>query len=238
MADKYKFVKETVEQAFKMANLAVDSVQKTPIDPDASELIQQLFNVQGNNAAKVLVEGKLSSYNSNSERSKSQTSADAFKPGILNTVSGEKPGILVFEEEKSGSLDDLGINEVVIFCNTTRLERRSKDPLHFYDHKAKQATQATIDYCLRALMWTQRYENKWSAIQICPWFLDYAMAKKYQTKVSIFNLRPFMAVKGLDRFITNKLYKPIDLMGLWDKVMLHEVRRNFILFPCRGLFEP
>jgi hypothetical protein len=32
-----------------------------------------------------------------------------------------------------------------------------------------------------------------------------------------------MAAKGLDQWITNKLYTPIDLMSLWDKCMLHEM---------------
>jgi len=56
-----------------------------------------------------------------------------------------------------------------------------------------------------------------------PGFLQYAKGKKYDTKEDITSLRAKMAISGLDKFITNKMYTPIDLMSLWDKCMLHEM---------------
>jgi hypothetical protein len=72
-------------------------------------------------------------------------------------------------------------------------------------------------------MYTQTWPNHWDTIQVCPWFLEYAMAKKYHTDVDLRELRAFLAVKGLDKYITNHKYTPIDLMTLWDKAMLHEM---------------
>lgn len=125
-------------------------------------------------------------------------------------------------DEKTGNLDDLDKNEVVIFCDTSRLERRVSDPLHLYDNKVKQAV-GTTNGCGTAFMYTQTFANHWDVIQVCPWFLQYAVAKKYHTKTDIRDLRAFTAVKGLDKWITNKKYTPIDLMSLWDKCMLHEM---------------
>ncbi|KAI4862726.1 hypothetical protein F4820DRAFT_14861 [Hypoxylon rubiginosum] len=190
-----------VEQAFTMANLASASVKTEPIDANAAWLLQQLFNIEGS-AAKTMVEL-------------------ALDPGQPNNKQ-ERTGIRVFEEEKTGDLDDLDKNEVVIFCDTSRLERRVKDPLHLYDNKVKRAVGST-NGCGRAFMYTQTFANHWDVIQVCPWFLQYAMGKKFQTKKDITSLRAYLAVKGLDTWITNKKYTPIDLMSLWDKAMLHEM---------------
>ncbi|KAI8630264.1 hypothetical protein F5Y19DRAFT_474652 [Xylariaceae sp. FL1651] len=202
-ADDYQFVKDMVEQAFSMANIAVASVNTVPIDPEASRLLQQLFNIQGS-AAKTLVEG-------------------AFAPGPANN-KGEALGILTFQEEKTGSIESLGrgINEVVIFCDRGRLQSRMKDPLHLYDSKAKAAV-SLMDPCLSAFMYTETFSSHWDLIQICPWFLEYAKAKKYGTSKDVSSLRAKLALKGLDKLITEKFYTPIDLMSLWDKCMLHEM---------------
>lgn len=131
-------------------------------------------------------------------------------------------GILAFEKEQTGSLDALVENEVVIFCNTDRLVRRAKDPLHLYDTKVKQAVVKSRG-CANAFMYTQRFDNHWDTITICPWFLQYAVSKKYHTKKSFSGVRTWLAVKGLDELITKLFYTPIDLLSLWDKSMLHEM---------------
>lgn len=134
---------------------------------------------------------------------------------------GDRTGILAFKDEKTGSLDALDQNEVVIFCDTSRLERRAKDPLHYYDNKAKEAVGMT-DGCGGAFMYTQAWAKHWDVIQVCPWFLEYATAKKYRTNADTTTLKAFLAAKGLDDLITDRVYTPIDLLALWDKSMLHE----------------
>ncbi|KAK5629270.1 hypothetical protein RRF57_004985 [Xylaria bambusicola] len=137
---------------------------------------------------------------------------------------GEATGILTFEEEKTGGIESLGdgINEVVIFCDTSRLKRRIKDPLHVYDTKAKRAVSSS-NACATTFMYTQTFDKHWDSIQICPWFLEYAKGKKYGTSKGISSLRAKLALKGLDKLITDKFYTPIDLLSLWDKCMLHEM---------------
>lgn len=58
---------------------------------------------------------------------------------------------------------------------------------------------------------------------MCPWFTEYAMAKKYKTFKDIRGLRSFMSTIGADKLIQNIVYTPIDLFSLWDKVMVHEM---------------
>ncbi|KAI0538386.1 hypothetical protein GGR58DRAFT_501220 [Xylaria digitata] len=200
-AGDYQFVKDMVEQAFSMANIDLASVNTVPIDPDASWLLQELFNLQGN-AAKTLIE-------------------TAFAPSTPNN-KGERTGILSFQDEITGDIESLGINEVVVFCDQSRLKTRIKDPFHLYDSKAKRAVSIT-NPCLGAFMYTQTFDLHWDTIQICPWFLEYAKAKKYKTSKDISSWRAKLAVKGHDELITKKFYTPIDLMNLWDKCMLHEM---------------
>lgn len=135
---------------------------------------------------------------------------------------GERLGILAFQEDKTdiGPLKE-DPNDVVIFCDLERLERRLKDPLHHWDNKAGQAVGMT-DGCGSSFMYTQTFEGQFDVIQVCPWFLEYAVAKKYHTTPEITKLKAYVAVKGVDDFISKQIYTFIDLLSLWDKTMLHE----------------
>ncbi|KAI0811451.1 hypothetical protein GGR55DRAFT_695077 [Xylaria sp. FL0064] len=199
----YQFVKDMVEQALNMARIAVASVNTVPLDPDASRLLQQLFNVEGV-VAKGLIEG-------------------VFAPGPANN-KGEKLGILTFQDEITGSVESIGDapNEVVIFCDRSRLEKRDRDRSHLYDNKVKRAV-SNSNPCTSAFMYTQTFKDHWDLIQICPWFLQYAKGKKYRTSKDISSLRARLALIGVDKLITRTFYTPIDLMSLWDKCMLHEM---------------
>lgn len=112
-------------------------------------------------------------------------------------------------------------NEVVIFCDLKRLGRKLKDPLHYWDNKAGQAVGMS-DGCGSSFMYTQTFTGQFDVIQVCPWFLEYTVAKKYHTNADIKTLKAFLAVKGLDNLFAKFLYTEIDLLGLWDKAMLHE----------------
>ncbi|KAI1394927.1 hypothetical protein F4819DRAFT_227746 [Hypoxylon fuscum] len=77
--------------------------------------------------------------------------------------------------------------------------------------------------CNNAFMYTDTFLYKPDAIQICPWFLEYVKAKKYHTTKDLTSTRAKLAVAGVDKLITKVLYRPIDLLTLWDKCMLHEM---------------
>ncbi|RDL33023.1 uncharacterized protein BP5553_08462 [Venustampulla echinocandica] len=201
--DDYTLVKSMVEQAFTMVNIAMVEVNAQPMNKDATWLMKQLFNTEGS-AAQAMVN-------------------QVFQAKPPNN-KGQRTGILVFEKETTtANLDTLDQNEVVIFCDTTRLERRVNDLVHYYDKKVKQAVGKSNGCSTGAFMYTQQFVNKWDIIQVCPWFLEYAHSKKYATKADLSSLRAKMAVHGLDKLITDKFYTPIDLMSLWDKCMLHEM---------------
>lgn len=63
-------------------------------------------------------------------------------------------------------------------------------------------------------------------IQICPWFLKYAISKKTKllTELKARRLPSWVNNIGLDRVVTLFKYTPIDLFMLFEKVMVHEVR--------------
>jgi hypothetical protein len=69
-------------------------------------------------------------------------------------------------------------------------------------------------------------------ITLCPWFLDYAMRKKFQFTNSLsgtakrFYARYFLV--PVMRFI---LFKKIDMISLFDKTILHEVSTETIRRP-------
>lgn len=86
------------------------------------------------------------------------------------------------------------------------------------------AISSKID-CLANFAYTQRPQriDRYDQIQICPWFLQWAVAQDYKTKA---DYKPsFMSNMALrlDDWITGKWYTPIDLISLFDKVILHEV---------------
>lgn len=148
---------------------------------------------------------------------------EVFNAGPPNNKN-QRTGILTFAKQTTTTnLETLDQNEVVIFCDTKRLKRMPNDPLHLFDSKANRAVGKSSGCGGNTFMYTQRFDNKWDAIQVCPWFIKYARSKPRHTKVDLTSIRATMALAGLDRLITNAFYTPIDLMSLWDKSMLHEM---------------
>jgi hypothetical protein len=75
-------------------------------------------------------------------------------------------------------------------------------------------------------------------ITFCPWFLEYGMKRKYKTFSSWWKDKSAVTwaklATLLDKWITNRYYTPIDLVSLFDKVILHEVSKLSITFFSPG----
>lgn len=103
-----------------------------------------------------------------------------------------------------------------------------KDPLHYYDPHIDETVDIDpkIDCKTgQVFAYTQRpwRTDRYDQIQICPWFLEYAMKDSYRFKTDVkADLLARMALK-LNEFVTDKWYTPVDLIMLFDKVMLHEL---------------
>lgn len=71
-------------------------------------------------------------------------------------------------------------------------------------------------------------------LQICPWFLDYAMKQdaQFQSKFSAGKVAWMIKNFKLDRLATWIAYTPIDLFQLFDKVLVHEVRPPVARLQC------
>ncbi|KAI1248074.1 hypothetical protein MGN70_010323 [Eutypa lata] len=78
-------------------------------------------------------------------------------------------------------------------------------------------------------------------LQICPWFLDYAMKQDAQFQSQFSAGKVAWTIKNfkLDRLATWVAYTPIDLFQLFDKVLVHELshtRRGGELDDVGGFF--
>lgn len=86
--------------------------------------------------------------------------------------------------------------------------------------------------CAGALAWTMIPDDssKPDIIQMCPWFLDYAMKQKvqWQTEIGGGKIGAMISKLKLDKFATWVNYTPIDLFQLYEKVIVHEVRTQTI----------
>ena len=68
--------------------------------------------------------------------------------------------------------------------------------------------------------------SKPDIIQMCPWFLDYAMEQnvQWQTQIKGGKLGSMISNLKMDKFATWAMYTPVDLFQLYEKVIVHEVR--------------
>lgn len=89
--------------------------------------------------------------------------------------------------------------------------------------------------CTGALAWTvvPDDEAKADIMQMCPWFLDYAMKQKvqWQTQLEGGKIGSMISRLKLDKLATWVKYTPVDLFQLYEKVIVHEVR-------CRQYHTP
>lgn len=152
-------------------------------------------------------------------------SSDAEAINPHTTTEGKIKGILSFREEKTGRADLLPTYEAVIFCDEKRLFPVESNDAWLFDDVLKDSQEATTkENCQKDIfMYTYTFKRHADSIQICPWFLQYIKGKKFQTVRGVTQWRAFLAVVGVDKLITKVKYRPIDLLSLWDKVMLHEM---------------
>ncbi|KAF2502073.1 hypothetical protein BU16DRAFT_532477 [Lophium mytilinum] len=79
-----------------------------------------------------------------------------------------------------------------------------------------------------AFMFTTTTEHAlYDQVTICPWFLDYYNSKSFRQMRDLGHGKSAMWVKvsraiKLDKWVAKIKYTPIDNVGLFDKVMLHE----------------
>ncbi|KAF2736236.1 hypothetical protein EJ04DRAFT_172959 [Polyplosphaeria fusca] len=129
-------------------------------------------------------------------------------------------------DEKS-SASDLSRADVHVHCTHKRLELSHQGiKPRWYDPELEEHLRfRDIFDCNIAMAYTivPSAALKPSLIQICPWFLEYAMNKdpKFQNQIKA-GIMAKLAGK-LDEWVTGKVYTPIDLVQLFDKVIVHEM---------------
>ncbi|KAL4863709.1 hypothetical protein BDV12DRAFT_201840 [Aspergillus spectabilis] len=131
----------------------------------------------------------------------------------------------------------LGYYGVRFYCDSRRLTRKyslTKGTWLFNEHTRERIdNEPTVGEqlgsffeCALVFAWTT---CPWSdaescEITFCPFFLEYAMKRKHNTFISWWrpNLWARLALL-VDRRITDRWFTPIDLVSLFDKVILHEI---------------
>ena len=82
--------------------------------------------------------------------------------------------------------------------------------------------------CSGAFAWTMVPvdDSKPDIMQMCPWFLDYAMKQKFQwqTEIGGGKIGSMISNLKLDKFAVWAKYTSVDLFQLYEKVIVHEVR--------------
>ncbi|KAF2002591.1 hypothetical protein P154DRAFT_532821 [Amniculicola lignicola CBS 123094] len=119
-------------------------------------------------------------------------------------------------------------DDIRVYCNTDRLKFKAGVKPKFYDPDSQELLSITDTggiMCSGSLAyaWVPTNPAMPSIIQICPWFLEYGMEKdpQFQSRIEP-GIVARLALK-LDEYITGKWYTPIDLFGLFDKVLVHEM---------------
>ena len=93
----------------------------------------------------------------------------------------------------------------------------------------KEFLKSKLD-CSLAMAYTlvpdEEDANEPDTLQICPWFLDYAMKQnaQFQSQFSAGKTATMITNLKLDRLVTWAVYTAIDLFQLFDKIIVHEVR--------------
>ncbi|GME66162.1 hypothetical protein GTA08_BOTSDO07478 [Neofusicoccum parvum] len=128
---------------------------------------------------------------------------------------------------------DLDWTDVRIYCDMSRFDGNQRTDGKWYDPHIEEAIDPKntddVDWqdCKSKLPTTFAYTHnpkgmKFSQIQICPWFLNYAKGKEYNTwedvqkKTKLLNFAVPILSNGWP-------LTPIDAISLFDKVLLHEL---------------
>ncbi|KAN0079160.1 hypothetical protein V8E54_004374 [Elaphomyces granulatus] len=148
------------------------------------------------------------------------TNIDGLPPQqkLLQIFAGEN-GIRNWNTNtRSTSLDD---QDTKIYCDISRFQKQKNGG--YFDTDSETAV-SKVNCNVPTLAWTIYGDgHTWSQIQLCPWFLDYAMKKSgnpaYTTEISK------SLWSKIDRFaftVANS-GRPIDLVSLFDATMIHEI---------------
>ncbi|KAL3429082.1 hypothetical protein BDV09DRAFT_180936 [Aspergillus tetrazonus] len=129
----------------------------------------------------------------------------------------------------------LDFYDVRFYCDSRRIKKqlsRTNGIRLFNTHTKELLAENYISElleCLTNFAWTMcpYDETENCEITFCPWFLEYGMKRKYKTFSSWWKDKSAVTwaklATLLDKWITNRYYTPIDLVSLFDKVILHEL---------------
>ncbi|KAK2601891.1 hypothetical protein QQS21_004578 [Conoideocrella luteorostrata] len=119
--------------------------------------------------------------------------------------------------------------DVRVYCTHKRLKvgvPAEDGSERTFDTAIKEYLRSRFD-CATALAFTILPHNRFEpdSLQVCPWFLAYAIKQdfQFQNQFRPGVLGSMISALKLDRLATWVKYTPVDLLQLFDKVMVHEL---------------
>jgi hypothetical protein len=206
-------VKDRIDTAFRLISNAKTELERTPINTNIEALHNALFGLNWDdskrNNIKVRYQGlsQISQHNDNDQT-------------------------VIDREHRVNSIQD-----VRFYCTVKRIQKRgsgdkvqymNKDRNIVYEPGALTSPGGSYANCFdiigtSTMMITLTVEDKYSEIQICPWYLKKARGFRRRDlsdiPSSIFTSIGKVAIPALGWLV----YRPIDLFVLTDKMIVHEL---------------
>ncbi|EKG11797.1 hypothetical protein MPH_11293 [Macrophomina phaseolina MS6] len=185
----------------------------------AETAVNALDNEQGNQDVKNVLKWLFLKDDDNSD------------PIVLRDVRSSLTGISTMSAEVTTGQP--GWTDVKVYCDMGRFEGNQRDDGRWYDPDIEEVIDpkgtSDVDWqdCKDFLPTTFAYTHnprgqKFSQVQICPWFLGWAKGKEFnswedvQTKAKVFNW-------AVPKLTSGWPLTAIDAASLFDKVLLHEL---------------
>jgi hypothetical protein len=222
-----QYVQDRIDTAFRLMANTVTELNKNPINPNIDNLHNALFAAPWDNSKTGNVKRKFESL----ARISQHNNADQTVDGAVG----------------------VGITDVRFYCTVDRIEKRigdkksvqyfNKERNIVYDPNDLTSPGGSYANCfdihsptmMVTLTFPKRKEedvNKFSEIQICPWFLRKARGFKLKD-LSDFKSSTFSALSQIAIPVVAALsYRPIDMFVLVDKMIVHELTHTLqALYP-------
>jgi hypothetical protein len=205
-----QYVQDRIDAAFRIMATAVTELNVNPVNPNIDNLHNSLFGLPWDNSKPHNVKKTFESL----ARISQHNNVDQTVAGPLGQ----------------------GISDVRFYCTVDRIEkRRDGDTIQYFNkdrnvvYKADELTSPGGSYanCFdirdSTMMVTLKVKEKFSEIQICPWFLRKARDFKFRDLGDFKSLAFTTLSRVAIPIVAWTMYRPIDLFLLVDKMIVHEL---------------
>ncbi|KAN0085416.1 hypothetical protein V8E54_001883 [Elaphomyces granulatus] len=209
---------------------SVAAVRQWTVDTGSCTGAKRKFIQGGMNGAFHMVDVTIEGLQNNNEKVQNvtrwlfgTTNIDGLPPQqkLLQIFAGQD-GIREWDAYDYTGTQFLDNQDTKIYCDLSRFQKRPSGG--YYNTESGFAVSKKMTCNFPDTAWSLYGARRtWSQIQVCPWFLDYAMKKsgnpEYTTQIS----KSLWSKIGGFAFTVLDPGRPIDLVSLFDATMIHEL---------------